>query len=157
MFFFIKSTNNCSKRCEQVFSLVKSSLTHIYDEYTLYSPFLYEEKQIDSLEPIFKVKITYEGIIVNVISIFSEESILEVNINCDYQKQPYIVNCKALLVKALVENNIEHFLNNLFVEISECPKWMQESLTDIRLRQLKKEKWLSLKQKVFNRIRVAYK
>lgn len=67
--------------------------------------------------------------------------------NCDKQD----IECDSLEISKLLSSNLDRILKRVRVDINDCPKWMQEELTNINKKALKKKEDRNKIKKIFKR------
>ena len=67
--------------------------------------------------------------------------------NCDKQD----ISCDSLEVSKILKNNLDKILKKIRINISDCPKWMQDELKHINQKELKRREDRNKIKKIFKR------
>lgn len=138
----------------QIFSLLSSTLSKIYDDYALYD---LQKNQIKfgivPFDAPFLVDISSSQIsLYSLQRNFLCQKAFELSVN-GYSNQGYRCYCNSEEVVRILKENASKIFQQIFVPIEYCPEWMKERLRDERQQELtyerKMQKRLELKKKVF--------
>lgn len=142
---FIKETNY-NTMAHKIFSNLRDILLELYNKFENYRPF-YEEKKCN-LRPVnsnFFIDIGRHGIKIkdNNNNFFGEHfTITAYPFTNDYNNQ---INSHNIL--NVIAGHEDEIFKRIFVKISDCPKWSQPILYEIRQNQLAKEQKIEDKKK----------
>ena len=134
---------------DEVFSVLCSSLSEMYDELLKHADYKYYTAQ--TTKPInsnFNVSISNYGVIISVKD-FNSWYGNELELSAPSYKDDYAWKCNSSIVINAFKGNEEEVFRRIYVKISDCPKWSQSMLREIRQNQLaaeqRKEKRLARK------------
>ncbi len=149
----------------EVFSVLCSTLSEMYDELSKYADFInykyikYDKKAVNSN---FNIKISYCGIWLSIKN-FPNES-MKMELFAPSYSNNYKLNCNSSVVSEAFNGKEIEIFKRIFVKISDCPEWSQTILYETRQNELieeqkiedktknkemKKEKRLALTRKIF--------
>lgn len=130
----------------EVFQLLSSSLSNLYDELLKYEDFRNYKKGKYNVKPInsnFDINICGYGIHVE----YKDDFILR----APGDENGYSLTCNSGNVVEVIKGKEDDIFKNIYIKISDCPEWSQAMLFEIRQKELeveeKKEKRLELKRK----------
>ena len=136
-------------------NLIKEEINELFDSLIIYKKYKKEAKYgIYPINSNFKVDVTPKGVR---IKNYSKNNLFEIN-NYVYERN-YKYNSNFKEIIEITEGYEEKLFENIFINISECPDWMQEDLISLREQQIKELEKLELKrieleqQKVLEKIK----
>ena len=119
---------------------LKTQLIELFNKIIEFQNFNTENKNILALNTEFQIQINNYG--VNLYK--SEFSVRSRNYEHEYE---YDYKDKELL--ELLSGKEDEIYKRVFVKITDCPYWMQETLTDIREKELKENNEIKIKKRYF--------
>lgn len=139
----------------EVFAVLSSSLSSMYDELLKYADYKDYRQAKNNRKPVnsnFSVDISNYGVRVCVKS-FENHYINELELFAPSYTDGYKFECNSNIVNEAFKEKEDEIFKRIFVKISDCPKWSQAMLYEIRQNQLAKEqkeqKRLELTRKIF--------
>lgn len=133
---YVTEAESCYR--DEVFSILSSCLSEAYDELVKYSDYISSDYAMinkKSVNSKFIVCITHYGVDILVKNGFETEFSLYDSCH----KDEYVLKCNSNIVNEAVKGNEEEIFKRVFVRISDCPKWCQNKLYEIRQNQLARE------------------
>ena len=132
--YVVKSESYCT---EEVFSALCSVLSEMFDEllkYSDYKDYDYIKRDINPVNSNFNINISDEGIRLYVKNMDKDLELFAPSYKSDYE-----LKCNSSIIHEALNNKESELLKNIYVKISDCPKWSQDALYKIRQSQLKEE------------------
>lgn len=142
---------------KELFSVIASELSNLYDHFIKLSAFKQESAlQIIPVNSNFLVNISNYGV-----GIFTK-SPTNIEIFSPSYNNKYRYDCNSEKILSILQDNPKELFQKIYIKISDCPKWSQEKLYEIRQIQLeeqalyeakqrRKQKILELPKKIFSR------
>lgn len=134
---YLKNDSTKYHRGKEVFLNCSSIINECYDELIKFRDF---KKQVRwayrTLNSCFFIDITYFGVSIHNKK-WTFESDFNLNLSSDDFKYSY--DCNSSSVLEVIRGNENNIFKNIFVNISDCPEWMQEELHSLRINQLQEE------------------
>lgn len=111
-----------------------NTLSKLYDEFLKYED--YERESYYQIKPFnssFGVNLSKHGVtVVDKIDTLNEDFVLKAYV----WKKEYDYKCNSHQILSVIKGNEYIFLNNIYVNIGDCPVWMQETLYKARKDEL---------------------
>lgn len=124
-----------TRKSNEVLKCMGDVISEYYDKLLEYRDF--NQDFVSNCIPInsnFFVRIGFSCVEIESSAVFSFSDFeLRKNANGDYK-----CNCSSHNIRNIVNGNEDNIFDNIFVKIKDCPKWMQQSLKQIRQEQLEK-------------------
>lgn len=144
---------------DEVFSALCSTLSEMYDEllkYADYKDYKYTKDDIKPVNSNFSVKISHHGIWLFVED-FTNKYLKELELFAPSYNNGYKLECNSSIVNEVFTGKETEIFKSIFVKISDCPKWSQVMLYEIRNNQLleeqkiekQRQKKIELARKIF--------
>jgi len=124
---------------KDVIAAIGTELSQLYDEFIKFSNYK-DEKNYD-VKPVnsnFFVDISSYGVDIFTKSI-TNQFMKEFKLSSHSYDDKYAYHCNSTAIIGSLKGNEDEIFKKIFVKISDCPKWSQETLYEIRQKQLKKE------------------
>ncbi len=151
---------------DEVFSVLCSILSEMYDEFLKYADYKDYKQTKDDIKPVnsnFSVEIGHRGISL-IVEDFANKYLKELELFAPSYEYGYELDCNSSIVNEAFRGKETEIFKKNFVKISDCPEWSQAMLYEIRQKQLeeeqkiedalrrkkeRKEKILALTRKIF--------
>ncbi len=136
-----------------VFAVLSAELSKLFDELMSFSSYNEETKYgLKAVNSNFLVNIYFFGVDIFVKSP-TNSFMMDFMLSSYKYSNNYRYDCNSSIVISAIKGKENEIFKRIFVKISDCPKWSQPSLYEIRQSQLieeqKKQKKLKLKRKLF--------
>lgn len=136
--YIVKSESYYSK---QLFNVTSHLLTKLYDDlenYSDYKNYKYSSHNIAAVNSNFGVSVTFYG--VDIFTFFQQnEYQKDFKLFSPSYSNGYNLDCTSNIVNEAIKNQETEIFKRIFVKIDDCPKWCQRELYKIRQNQLNKE------------------
>lgn len=131
---------------QQILGESSDFISKFYDECLMYTEFNTQtSNNIKSVNSLFTINIFNEGI-----DLFLPNMGFKMNYRFyRYEENGYRYECNSDEFIKQIHGNEDELLKKIFVNINDCPNWVQSELYKKRKKQLKKEKRLKLVRKIF--------
>lgn len=130
---------------DKVFSNLCVSLSELYDEFLKLREFKTQENiRINSVNSNFLVNISSYGVSFYTAS-ENNHFIKDLELFLPSYDNEYKYTCNSSTIISTLKGNENEIFRRIFVKISDCPKWSQEILYEIRQKQLEQERILEEK------------
>ena len=142
-------------RTNEVFATIGSCLSKLFDELLQYVDYMDCDQAKENIKPVnsnFSVEINKNRIKILVKNIKNEfenefenelENELELVAPSRY-KSDYKFECNSHIITEAFKGNEEEVFKRIFVKISDCPKWSQTMLYEIRQNQIAEEQTMKI-------------
>ena len=140
--YVVKSESYCT---DEVFSVLCSDLSGMYDEllkYSDYKDYDYIKRDINPINSNFSINISDDGIRLYVKNMDKDLELFAPSYKSDYE-----LRCNSSIIHEVLNNKESELLKNIYVKISDCPIWSQDMLFKIRQNQLEEEQRIEEKTK----------
>lgn len=134
---------------QEILKVLGPTLSELYDKFLEYSDYKDYKKSTLDIKPVnsrFSVKISNAGLSIflkNLRNSFVRN--FELSSSC--YLRGYELNCNSSLVGDAIKEKEQEIFKRIFIKISDCPIWLQDTLYDFRKNQLAEEKKLEDKIK----------
>lgn len=125
----------------EVFSVLSSSLSEMYDELLKYADYNDYKKEKEDIKPVnskFNIKINNHGVYL-FINDFTIKNIKVLELFAPSYNNNYELKCNSGIINEAFYGKETEILKRIFVKISDCPEWSQSMLYEIRQKQLEEE------------------
>ena len=145
-------------------------LSELYDKFLTYKSFDKESRRIKGINSNFKIRIYNGGV-----GLYNEIIPNDFSLYNYIFKNDYSYDCNSYEIVDLIKGSEDKLFDKIYVNIDDCPNWMQEELKQARyeelvneekiekeikekirleelereLKEIKKQKRLALKRKIF--------
>lgn len=147
--FIIAKKNN---KINSELIIIKNNLNVVYKYFELLYPLLLEyfykmnhfkpfmtfkDHDIKSINTSFFINVNRD--IINIYNLFNNECLMKIYMDL-FNYLDYEYNSNYESIKSLIKENEEKFLNNIFININDCPNFSQTDLHKIKRKQLEEQK-----------------
>lgn len=132
---YLKSDSTEFGKGRELFLNCSSIIDECYDELMKFKDYENQFRYgLRALNSCFFINISSNGV-----SIFNNNFQLQSDFVLRLYSDKYSYDCNSNSILEVLRGNEDNVLKKIFVNISDCPEWMQEQLHSLRINQLEEE------------------
>ena len=134
---YLKSDSTEYSKGRELFLNCSSIIDECYDELMKFKDYKNQFRHgIRTLNSCFYINISDSGV-----SLFNNNFKYQSDFSLGMRSasNEYSYQCNSNSILEVLRGNEENILKNIFINISDCPEWMQEQLHSLRINQLQEE------------------
>lgn len=131
---------------KEVFAILDSELSKLYDELLKYSAFMSEYNfRFKAVNSNFLVDISRWGVSICAKSLNNPQAI-DFELSSLSTFDDYDYQCNSIIVMNALKGKEDEIFKRIFVKISDCPNWCQAALYEMRQNQLAEEQKIEVER-----------